>query len=294
MEPGSLRLSLARGEATVPLVVSDALVVRAIGAAFVRTPLMAEDLRAAKVVAFVLDRLCRPQMSVLDGDVIPLDVAHVGELTGMSRLRTEQAVTVLRQSGVLVDASENPGCVVFSGSVVRAEPVGYALSWPEILPVIAGQTATLLTLCACVDLLTVPWELTSLTYQALMLHTCYSLGMVQRWLTGLINAGIVERSLRTGRGHEYRFSTWSLGRGAAPVRRTDERVVTTPTVVAKPASATGAATASSTTSEASPMTVEIGGLVVRLPVGTEIEMTVSADGVPSYAIGPDLRIRRQS
>jgi hypothetical protein len=40
------------------------------------------------------------------------------------------------------------------------------------------------------------------------------------------------------------------------------------------------------------MVVEIGGLRVRLPVGTEIRMTLDAAGAPTYNIGPDLVVKR--
>lgn len=298
MESGVAPLRLVGASSAIPRSVSDTLVVRAIGAAFARTPLVAEDLRAAKLVAFVLDRLCRPQITELEADAIPLNVLRVAQLTGISKLRIEQAIAVLRQSGVLLEASTHAGCVMFSDSVRAADPPGYEIDWSEILPPITGQAAALLTLRACVDLISVPWEWTSLTYQALMLHTCYSLGMIQQGLAVLVDAGVIERSLRTGRGHEYRFSAWSLGRGAAPPRRRSEPVVAPAIPSGAPATAqapvVGSASTPSTASGTSPMTVEIGGLVVRVPVGTEIQMTVSADGVPSYAIGPDLKIRRQS
>ena len=42
------------------------------------------------------------------------------------------------------------------------------------------------------------------------------------------------------------------------------------------------------------MVVEIGGLVLRLPEGTVISMSVDATGAPVYQIGPHLRIKQSS
>jgi len=42
------------------------------------------------------------------------------------------------------------------------------------------------------------------------------------------------------------------------------------------------------------MVVEIGGLVVQVPSGTEIRMTVDADGISHYEVGPHLRFTERS
>jgi len=121
--------------------------------------------------------------------------------------------------------------------------------------------------------------------------------MIQSGLASLVKLGVLEQSVRAGRGHDYRFSAWALGKAPAPkivsplaeasVRSLEAR--SSPPTVAT----TDRLSSSVNAAAESTMVVEIGGLVVRLPVGTEITMTVGPDGTPVYAIGPDLMVRRQ-
>src|SRR5581483_1881342 len=109
-------------------------------------------------------------------------------------------------------------------------------------------------------------------------------GMAQRGVAQLIASRVIERSVRAGRGHDYRFSGWALGRDArthpgppeaasapsdaAAVEHMAARGPAADTVrPARPPVATPPPVHAEPGGE-STMVVEIGGLVVRLPVGT--------------------------
>jgi len=294
---GTRGLHLVADEPELTRQVSDQRVVECIGACFARNPLPPAQLRDAKLVAFGFDLLY--QMFVHGGQ--PLGVAGRGSLAsfcGISGARVSRALEVLRQSGVIFSAAgADPGSLAFCDTVLIAATPSRSLDWAGLIPALRGRAVALLTLCACVDLVPTPWEWTPVTYGALARHACYSIGMIQSGLASLVKLGVLEQLARAGRGHDYRFSAWALGKAPAPkiVSPLAEASVRSPEARSSPPTVATTDRLSSSVNAAaeSTMVVEIGGLVVRLPVGTEITMTVGADGTPVYAIGPDLMVRRQ-
>jgi hypothetical protein len=188
--------------------------------------------------------------------------------------------------------------LTFSGGVLIPTAPDSSLAWPTLVAALHGRAVALLTLCACVDLIPTPWEWTPVTYGALARHACYSVGMIQSGLASLTKLGVVERVTRAGRGHDYRFSAWALGRSPGPkiVSPSAEASARSLEVHSSPpmgATITDRSSSSVSAAVESTMVVEIGRLVVRLPAGTQITMTIGTDGTPVYAIGPDLMVRRQ-
>ena len=280
--------------------VSDHCVVQHIGSRFARSPLSAARLRDAKLLAFTLDILYQvfiPGERPLLGD----GYQSLAAFCGISASRVRLALDVLQESGVILQGVVKLEGPIFHDGVLVPADATYGLDWGVLVPVLQGRAVVLLTLCACVDLIPDPQEWTSVTYGALARHTCYSIGMVQSGLASLIELGAIEQAARAGRGHDYRFSPWALGRAPAPavVRPARPSVEALPRSLEAPSSLR---TTPAVDGSASPMgsgevigsvmTVEIGGLIMHLPVGTQITMTISADGTPVYAIGPDLMVRR--
>jgi hypothetical protein len=300
-----LHRQLADADA-VPLAVSDDAVIHLLGAAFGRAPLSSEGLRDAKLAAFLLDvdsgrlaahRLPQPIQTGPTGRVLE----RLASLAGMSIVRARMAITRLTDAGVLEAACESAGGrLQFSSASLRPAGIPQFVDWIAVLGVLVGRAPALSVLRASMDLMRIPGEWTRLTYEMLALHACYSVGMAQRGMGQLLSAGVVERSVHAGRGHDYRLTSWALGRGLRTHSPT--AVVTAPDaeqylgrVVSKakvPIASPGVKTALAT--DAGTMVVELGGLVVRIPAGTEIRMIVGADGVAVYELGPDLRISRRA
>jgi hypothetical protein len=290
---------------TALLAVSDDAVVHLLGGAFGRAPLGSEELRDAKLAAFLLDvdsgryashRLAQPVQLGTTGRVLE----RLAALAGISILRARRAIAHLSEAGVLEAVGGHVSDrLEFSKASLRPAAVLQFVDWLAVLSVLAGRGPALSVLRASMDLMHIPWEWTRLTYETLALHACYSVGMAQRGIGQLLSVGVIERSIRAGRGHDYRLTSWALGRGprilppVAAVTASAEEQYAGAVVnqVEVPAVLPEAGTAMRT--DAGTMVVELGGLVVRVPAGTEIRMTMGADGVPVYELGPDLRIRRR-
>jgi hypothetical protein len=291
---------------TVLLAVSDDAVVHLLGAAFGRAPLSSEALRDAKLAAFLLDvdsgrlathRLPQPIQIASTGRVLE----RLASLAGMSVMRARMAVARLTEAGILEVVGESAtGRLQFSTASLRAAAVPQFVDWIAVLGVLAGRAPALSVLRAAMDLMRIPGEWTRLTYEMLALHACYSMGMAQRGIGQLLGAGVVERSAHAGRGHDYRLTSWALGRGprmhppagAATAPAAQQHLGESASQAELPMMSTAVTTPVAI--DAATMVVELGGLVVRVPAGTEIRMIVGADGVPVYELGPDLRISRRS
>jgi hypothetical protein len=304
--PGGLHFHRHLADAdAVLLAVSDDAVVHLLGAAFGRAPLSPEGLRDAKLAAFLLDvdsgrfatqRL--PQLVQIGPAQRALE--RLASLAGMSIPRVRLAVARLTEAGVLEAAGENvAGRLQFSMASLRPAAVPQFVDWVAVLSVLAGRGPALSVLRASIDLMRMPGEWTRLTYEMLALHACYSVGMAQRGIGQLLSAGVVERSVHSGRGHDYRLTSWALGQGprmhspGAAVTASDEEQYVGQVASPLELPAGSPVARAPVSADAGTMVVELGGLVVRVPAGTEIRMIMGADGVPVYELGPDLRISRR-
>ena len=175
------------------------------------------------------------------------------------------------------------------------QPVGadQYIDWQAVVPKIAGHNAAVLLLRVVLDLVVIPWEWTRLTYDRLATRAAYSLGMAQRGVSQLLELEVLERDGHLGRGHDYRLSAWALGRGPALIQEgmlsqeaSSQNVAVARSSVPVSAKNLPAPSVAGT----STMAVEIGGLIFRVPVGTEIQMTVGPNGEMQYQVGSELKI----
>lgn len=285
-----------------PCGVSDELVTRLIGASFARAPLTGEGLRDVRLIAFLLDvesgRYAVNRLS----DLVRISTAPVAKdrlrsISGLSRIRIQCAISHLMDAAVLERPQDAPpGWLQFSTAVIQ--PIGFNqhVDWPVVLEILTGRGPAISILRAALELMSAPWDWSRLTYDLLADRASYSVGMAQRTVSQLMHFGVLERLAHTGRGHDYRLSAWALGRAPAPQpgdtsiqRRAGEPILQLADVAASAARTAPTAVSAPT----SMMAVEIGGLVVRVPVGTEIRMTIDPDGEPCYQVGPELKISRR-
>ena len=201
---------------------SDELIVRAIAAAFARTPLASDELRDIKLITFLMDvdagRL--DPARIVERAPFPALARWVDELSvlgGISKVRVHSAVQRLFDAQVLIRLNDQ-GIERFDFADSVLEPVTRAhhIAWQAVVRTLTGRTAALLVLRAAIDLIPTPWQWSRLTHDRLAEHACYSIGMVQKALDVLLETGVLERSVRVGRGHDYRFSAWALGRARSP------------------------------------------------------------------------------
>jgi hypothetical protein len=282
--------------------VSDEAVTQLIGATFARAPLAGEDLRDARLIAFLLDFDSGRYAVNRLNDLVRISMAPVAKdrlrsISGLSAIRIHRAISHLVDAAVLERPPDTPpGWLQFSTAVVH--PIGFSqhVDWPVVLEILVGRGPAISILRAALELMSAPWDWSRLTYELLADRASYSVGMAQRTVSQLMHFGVLERLAHTGRGHDYRLSTWALGRAPAP-RPGDTSIqhrVGEPISQLADVSTSAARTAPTMVSvPISMMAVEIGGLVVRVPVGTEIRMTIDPDGEPCYQVGPELKISRR-
>jgi hypothetical protein len=208
----------------------------------------------------------------------------------------QRSLSRLVEARVLEQIVDDPsGWFRLAPKVMQPGGLSQYVNWSAVAAKIAGHVPAILILRSVLDLVTVPWDWTRLTYDQLATRAAYSLGMAQRGVTQLLEYGILERASHSGRGHDYRLSPWALGRGPIPAvaetpsntahRSVLREEVQVGDLVQQPVIAD--------TNVTSTMAVEIGGLVLRVPVGTEIRMTLGSDGVPHYEVGSELKISRR-
>jgi hypothetical protein len=219
---------------------------------------------------------------------------RLSAVTGLSSRRTERVLSRVLEAEILERVADDPPrWFRFSRAVIQPAGPEQYVDWAAVVGKIAGHSPAILLLRTVLDLIVVPWEWTRLTYEQLAARASYSLGMAQRGIAQLLELGILERADHSGRGHDYRLTAWALGRGPAvisddallPVASTtnsERGVIPVATSTKKPSVPEDTAT--------SMMAIEIGGLVFRVPVGTEIRMTIGADGEMQYQVGSELKI----
>jgi hypothetical protein len=292
------RGEVVRGLTAIPTVVSDELVLRQLAAAFARVPLMPDETRDAKLIAFVMDidsgRLSESDLA--ERPVLPPISSWIDGLSrvsGISKARVRSAIDRLAQAHILVPLPDiGPGQLDFVEGVLGPSNTGRWISWPSVLQAVAGRPAPLLVLRAALDLLPVPWEWGRLTHEMVAEHACYSIGMAQKGLDQLVVSQVLERSLKVGRGHDYRFSTWALGRAAVPTTELPKAIeVHTDSPQVKRESPPVQVEGPSHTLTTRVIDVQVGGLVLHVPPGTEVEMSVDQSGAAWYSIGPDFKVR---
>lgn len=279
--------------------VSDDLVIQLIGGAFARVPLDIGEVRDIRVVVFVLDITSRFSSSSVQ-KVMPDKLRAVvvddrlKTVTGLSNRRVERAISQLLEARILERLADSPPhWFRFSRVVMQLAGPDQYVDWTPVIGKIAGCGPAILLLRAVLDLVMVPWEWTRLTYDQLSARASYSLGMAQRGIAQLLDFGVLERADHSGRGHDYRLTAWALGRGPAVVSGREFSGIVSPLNIEHeqiPIGVTVKRTSSATEARTSMMAVEIGGLVFRVPVGTEIRMTVGPDGEMQYQVGSELRI----
>lgn len=291
---------------TLPQEVSDDLVVQSIASAFARVPLEVVELRNLRLVAFLLDvaaRVSDRQLSAGQTGSSRIVVAddRLRSLTGLSAERVQRSLSRLVEARVLEQVpNDPPGWFRLAPRVMRPAGLDQYVDWSSVTAKIAGRVPAILLLRAVLDLVIVPWDWTRLTYEQLAARASYSLGMAQRGVAQLLESAVLERDSHSGRGHDYRLSAWALGRGPIPEPVQMSRGATSTAVSREPVQLESVHVGGSVRQPAgmsanatSTMAVEIGGLVLRVPVGTEIRMTVGADGEFHYEIGSELKIIRR-
>ncbi len=281
--------------------VSDDLVVQAVATAFARNPLETDELRDIRLVVFLMDVLGRTsdqqvvQQSSESSRVVVAD-DRLRSFTGLSAGRMQRSLSRLVEARVLEQsANDPPGWFRLAPKAMGPVGLDQYVSWSGVAGKIAGRISAILLLRAILDLVIVPWDWTRLTYEQLAARASYSIGMAQRGVAQLLESGVLERASHSGRGHDYRLSSWALGRGTIPE--------STQQISLSAAAETPRGSVQQTVSvqqsavmkpgATSTMAVEIGGLVLRVPVGTEIRMAVGADGEMHYEVGSDLKITRR-
>jgi hypothetical protein len=297
---GSYRRPIADVD-TLAFEVSDDLVVQSVAATFARAPLKPDELRDIRLIAFVLAisaQLSTKQVATDRFEASRIVVAddRLRSVSGLSLARVQRSLSRLVEARVLEQVVDDPpSWFRLAARVMQPPGSSQYVSWIGVVPKIAGRVPAILLLRAILDLVTVPWDWTRLTYEQLATRASYSLGMAQRGVMQLLESGILERADHLGRGHDYRLSSWALGRGPIP------EPVQLPAEAARQSAQPERIQASDPTSQStnananamSTMAVEIGGLVLRVPVGTQIRMTVGADGEPQYEVGSELKIIRR-
>lgn len=283
---------------TLPQEISDDLVVQSVAATFARTPLGIDELRDIRLVAFLLDVSTRTvdhplSHGSVDSSRIVVADDRLKLFAGLSGSRIQRSISRLVEARVLEQAADDPpGWFRLAPRVMRPAGLDQYVSWGRVAAKIAGHVPAILLLRAILDLMVVPWDWSRLTYEQLAARASYSLGMAQRGVAQLLELGVVERASHSGRGHDYRLSPWALGRGPVPESTETSRARAPETPLREPAQVSDAVErlVPTSTSATSTMAVEIGGLVLRVPVGTEIRMTVGADGELHYEVGSELKI----
>jgi hypothetical protein len=293
------------------LAASDSAVMQAIAARFARSSLLLEEMRDVKLITLLIETdsgHLSGKLHLSAGSLVYSEDAtdRLASLGGISRERVAIAIGRLLEAGVLVVREGVEGQLVFADRVLRPAGAAEYLDWQSVGSRLHGKAPALLVLRSVLDAMRAPWDWTSLTYDVLAEHSSYSLGMARHGVTQLLKAGVLDRSAHAGRGHEYRCSSWALGRGTE---------VVLPSVPAQPPGSPGAknldtsqpvnalrragggtpvvpAQISASPNALGEMTVEIGGLVLRVPAGTEIRMHLDGNNA-SYEIGPHLRVKQQ-
>jgi hypothetical protein len=286
---------------TLPESVSDDLVVRSVGAAFARMPLEVDELRDIRLIAFVLDISARVsdqglEQSLLSSSRIVIADDRLRSFVGLPASRIQRSLSRLVEARILEQVADDPaGWFRLAPGVMRPARLDQYVSWGVVAAKIAGHVPAILLLRAILDLIIVPWDWTRLTYEQLAARASYSVGMAQRGVAQLLKSGVLERASHSGRGHDYRLSSWALGRGPIPEPTEISQGTGPGMVLREPAQVNNSVQQSVPTNSTatSTMAVEIGGLVLRVPVGTEIRMTIGRDGELHYEVGSELKITRR-
>jgi hypothetical protein len=228
---------------------------------------------------------------------------RLASLAGISRDRVAAGITRLVEAGVLLVEDGVDPCLVFAERVLHAAGAPEHIDWSSILPRLEGQTPSLVVLQVALEMMRVPWEWTSLAYEALAERAYYSLGMVRHGMSQLLTAGVLERSSHSGRSHEYRCSSVALygapryadlAPATPPVRSLPPSVESSthvPKLTREAVSVTANSPDTVTSVPQATTVVEIGGLVLRVPEGTVITMGVDASGASVYEIGPHMKVK---
>lgn len=284
---------------------SGELAVQLVAARHVHAQLAADDIRDVKLVVLLME-IESGQLSgklSLRG-VFPYStdaVSRIAAVGGVSRVRVGTAITRLLEAGALIIQEGADPHLLFVERVQQSVGAAEHVDWPSVLAHIRGHAPAILVLRGLLDHLYMPWEWTSVTYQDLAERCCYSLGMVRHGTEQLLEAGVLERRVHAGRGHEYRCSAWALGRGsttaspkllsadlAKPISSPTAPAVGLPDVEGH--SLPSPAVSESSMGTLGEATVEVGDIVVHVPAGTVIRMQVTSDGGTVYHVGPHLRL----
>lgn len=280
----------------VPYVVSDLAVVRALQARHARKALSIEKLRAAKLVALVafvrageteMERGAEPWTVEF-----PLEIPSTAAALGLQPRQMEEAIGHLRGAGVFSEV-QTAGTVRYrlSEAVYERSGTGDALDWPAILARLEGEPAALLVARAFADLLPAPfaaWSTVRLT--ALGEHTGYGTITARKGKDVLVELGIVEENSQAGQTSGFRFTDFARGRAPSPSAAS--RAESTTPVMEQPGSAASlsarvTATAVPTT-EPGEVSLQVGGLELRVPRGTVVRVEVDRLGRQTIRVGEHL------
>jgi hypothetical protein len=287
--------------------ISDEAIVQAVAGRYARSRLTSEELRDVKLAAFLVEVSTANEVGKKVLDHSDDSVTRLASLGGVSRARVVAALTRLLDAGVLIRREGDPPQLSFAERVLKPAAVAAHIDWAAVSARLQGRSPAWLVLRSVLDAMRAPWNWVPLTYEVLAQQSCYSVGMARHGVSQLVGTGVLERSTHAGRGHEYRCSQWALGEpanGMVEPSQNDrstplEREVHRESVPEMPRAPVpsyrsvseprAVASGSERPAVDSELRVEIGGLVLRLPVGTEIRMRVGDDGAPIYEVGPHLK-----
>jgi hypothetical protein len=233
-------------------------------------------------------------------------LSRLAGIGGISRARVSTVVTRLMEAGALTLEEGPDPRLVFVERLLQPAGSAEYLDWPSVVNSLHGHTPALLVLRSVLDYLQSPSEWVSVTYHDLAERSSYSVGMVRYGIDQLAKAGVLERRMHAGRGHEYRCTAWALGRSAIgsttslPVGDLVESLPSPPGLKVRDPEATppSSITTGSIVAGQVPaadevpaaVTVQVGDVIVQVPAGTVIRMQVTSDGATVYHVGPHLRL----
>ena len=207
---------------------------------------------------------------------VPLDVAPLAALGGLSPGACAEAIELLVAAGVVLrEPSAEPEAARLAAEVFGSDPSPAAVDWSAVLGVLAGDAVGLLVVRALADLLRRPDRLACVTREQISDYTLYSGGMVKRGIASAVKHSVIDRAPPNA----YRFSDWALGRAsraAAPP----------PPAPSTPAPAAAGPTPARQPSASGLVSFTAAGIPLELPRDTTIELEANVGGQPTK-----LRIR---
>jgi len=248
-----------------------------------------EEQREAELVAFVIwgERRAQAQArgeSVEDGPV-EASAERLARTTGVGEKAVRTALERLKRSGVL---EEEDGETRLTPLALRTEPMALDVQWPWVFRQVEGKTTPLLSTWALAQRINPPDEWAPVEFDSIGKVTRTSLRTIGRAMEVLESRGVVGREHRPGKADLYRFTERALGRAAS--LKQDDGTVREPTSRRIPPASSVSAEAPEGT-RGTTRVMEVGGLQIKVPMGTEVTMEIGPNGEVYCRLAPRWRIR---